>query len=431
MAKIVMIVPPLMGHINPTVALGQQLLASGHDVVWLGYEVSLRRSLPPQYRVIALDEEGDDWMGHQQVTDHGAQERRGFAGLHYLWESVFIPLAQRTFHTVERLLHQERPDLCIVDQQMLSGALVCQKWAYPYLTSATTSAALINPLEGLPQVQEWHRQLLVSLWEDFQVTPPDTSPYLELSPLGTIAFSSQRMALSTTNGALPRELTSPVYFVGPAIEGERSHIDFPWERIDKELPKLFVSMGTINAERAAPLYQRLIEGLADLPLQVIAAAPPKYFAEAPVHWIIQDRVPQLQLLGYMDVVFCHGGHNTTMEALTFGLPLVIAPIRDDQPVIAEQVKAVGAGQRVHFSRVKPSQLRIVIENALNDPKYREVARSIRNDLLPLSSLDPPPSLDCYPVQSPKRLGAYRAMEVISDHLTRLGVGSETSTPHLS
>ena len=41
----------------------------------------------------------------------------------------------------------------------------------------------------------------------------------------------------------------------------------------------------------------------------------------------------------------HGGHNTVCEALAHGLPLVVAPIRDDQPTVAAQVVQAGAGVR--------------------------------------------------------------------------------------
>ena len=66
----------------------------------------------------------------------------------------------------------------------------------------------------------------------------------------------------------------------------------------------------------------------------------------------------------------HGGHNTVCEALAHGLPLVVAPIRDDQPIIAEQVVAAGAGVRVKFGRVSTEGLRAAIDRVLTDPDLR-------------------------------------------------------------
>ena len=244
---------------------------------------------------------------------------------------------------------------------MLSGAIACQRLSLPYLTSATTSAALINALEGLPQVSEWHEGLLQRLWDKHGLTT-DSQYRLDLSELGTLAFSSKNLTCSLNPA---HTLPENIYFVGPALEGVRTHIDFPWQRLDYSLPRLFLSMGTVNAYRAKPLYQQVIQGLSTIPLQVVAAAPIEYFGAAPSHWIIQSRVPQLEVLAHMNAVMCHGGHNTTIEALAFGLPLVIAPIRDDQPVIAEQIRAVGAGLRIHFSRSKAQKISTAVQHVLH------------------------------------------------------------------
>ena len=416
MSKILFIVPPLTGHINPTVSLGQRLLQQGHEVAWVGYQESLRRSLPLSYRICPLNQaKGDETteLGH-----HGDQERRGFAALYHLWESIFIPLARESYSHILNCLSQEQPDLCIVDQQMLGGAMACQSLAIPYLTSATTSAALIQVLDGLPQVNTWHEQLLENLWlehglEHVLKSEPER---LDLSPLGTLAFSSRELTLSITP---EQSLPQNVHFVGPALEGERTHIDFPWSRLNKQQAKLFVSMGTVNAQRAAPLYAKLIEALSHCDLQVIAAAPIEYFSQAPSHWIVQERVPQLQILAHVNAVFCHGGHNTTVEALAYGRPLLIAPIRDDQPVIAEQVKAVGAGLRTHFTRSKPRQIYQKVEKILNCTHIKDSAIEVSKTLIysDLSYQDTDHSETS--VQLPKHLGAYKASLVIQAYLNGL------------
>jgi UDP:flavonoid glycosyltransferase YjiC (YdhE family) len=87
-------------------------------------------------------------------------------------------------------------------------------------------------------------------------------------------------------------------------------------------------------------------------------------------------VPQLELLPQLDAVICHAGHNTTCEALAHRVPLVVAPIRDDQPAVASQVTAAGAGIRVKFGRVNAPELREAIVTVLSDPTYRDAAAVI-------------------------------------------------------
>jgi UDP:flavonoid glycosyltransferase YjiC (YdhE family) len=88
--------------------------------------------------------------------------------------------------------------------------------------------------------------------------------------------------------------------------------------------------------------------------------------------------PILQLLrrGALDTVVCHGGMNTVCEALAHRVPVVPAPIRHDQPVIANQVAAAGAGLPVSFGRAGAATLRRAIETVLDEPSYREAAARI-------------------------------------------------------
>ena len=416
MSKILFIVPPLTGHINPTVSLGQRLIQQGYDVAWIGYKDSLRKSLPPNHQIHPLDQpQKEERTG---LDHHGDQERRGFAALYHLWESIFIPLARESYPLILNYLSHEKPDLCIVDQQMLGGAMACQSLNIPYLTSATTSAALIQVLEGLPQVNAWHDRLLKDLWLEHKLGHILESKLdrLDLSPLGTLAFSSRELTLSI---APEQDLPKNVHFVGPALEGERRSIEFPWSRLNKQQTKLFISMGTVNAQRAAPLYAKVIEALSTSDLQVIAAAPVKYFSHAPSHWIIQNRVPQLQVLAHIDAVFCHGGHNTTVEALAYGKPLLIAPIRDDQPVVAEQVKAVGAGLRTHFTRSKPTQIRQKVEKILNCPQIRLSANKVSMGLIHSELIYQNTEYSETSVQLPKELGAHQASLVVQTYLNRI------------
>jgi UDP:flavonoid glycosyltransferase YjiC (YdhE family) len=87
-------------------------------------------------------------------------------------------------------------------------------------------------------------------------------------------------------------------------------------------------------------------------------------------------VPQLELLPHVDAVVSHAGHNTVVEALAHGLPQVVAPIRDDQPVVAQQIEAAGAGIRVRFGRLRAHELRDAVTAVLDVPSYRQAAERI-------------------------------------------------------
>jgi UDP:flavonoid glycosyltransferase YjiC (YdhE family) len=99
--------------------------------------------------------------------------------------------------------------------------------------------------------------------------------------------------------------------------------------------------------------------------------------DVPSGIIVREHVPQLALLSHVDAVVCHGGHNTVCETLWHGVPLVLAPIRDDQPIIAGQVVDAGAGVRVRFTRVDAPRLAGAIGKVL-DPEsgHRAAAQAV-------------------------------------------------------
>jgi MGT family glycosyltransferase len=125
-------------------------------------------------------------------------------------------------------------------------------------------------------------------------------------------------------------------------------------------------------------FRTVIDALAGLggELQAVLAAPPG--EPAPPHILLAGHVPQLALLPHMSAVVCHGGLNTVSEALAHGLPLVVAPIRDDQLIIARQVADAGAGIGLHLGRLHATELRDAIRAVLDDPSYRAAAGAVRD-----------------------------------------------------
>ena len=87
----------------------------------------------------------------------------------------------------------------------------------------------------------------------------------------------------------------------------------------------------------------------------------------------------LTVLPRLAAVLCHAGMGTVTEALAFGVPLVVAPIRHDQPAIAWQVLAAGAGRQVSFANASPAQLAEAVTAVLDQPGYRAAAERIAAD----------------------------------------------------
>src|SRR5262245_57172790 len=91
LARFLFVVPPLEGHVNPTVSVGRQLVARGHSVAWTGHPTIVRPLLPESSTLIPLDE---------HVGEHALAEKlrraqtRGLERLKFLYEDFLLPLAR-------------------------------------------------------------------------------------------------------------------------------------------------------------------------------------------------------------------------------------------------------------------------------------------------------------------------------------------------
>ncbi len=361
--RILFVVPPFVGHVNPTVSIASALVDAGHDVAWAGHVEQIAGLLPANARVVSLGT-----LPADVLADPAGRRLRDFASLRWLWERILVPLARMMTPAVERAARELRPDVIVSDQQAIGGALAARRLQIPWVTLCTTTAPLVDPFEVLPKVQAWVDGHLASLQEDagLPVLPAgDLSPRLTLV-LSTPAFTGER------------DYPSSFRFVGPAITGRPDPTPFEWAAL-APVPRVLVSLGTISAERGARFYRAVMEGVSGA--QLIIAAPPGLVPDPPAHVIVRPRVPQLALLPHVDAVVTHAGHNTVCEALAHGVPLVCAPIRDDQPVVARLVVEAGAGLRVRFGHASPALIGEAVRRVLEEPQFASAARAIQTSFI--------------------------------------------------
>ena len=167
-----------------------------------------------------------------------------------------------------------------------------------------------------------------------------------------------------------------MHFVGPSLRRDQARDGFDFSKLDPDVDRVLVSLGTLNASAGERFWAAAADACRDAPWQAVFVAPAELVPEPPPNVIVAAHVPQLALLPQVQAVVSHGGHNTVCESLAEGLPLVVAPIRDDQPIVAQQVTDAGAGIRVRFPRLRAADLRAAIETVLHDPTYRDGARRV-------------------------------------------------------
>nr|WP_203689897.1 glycosyltransferase [Streptomyces sp. SID12488] len=366
------VVPPLVGHINPAVGVAAELAARGHESAWACADPGLVRRLAGEDATVF------PCAGPVPGSGDGVRppDLRGPEALKFLWERFLAPLAEEMAPGVAAAVGEFGPDVVVADQQALAGGLVAERLGLPWATSATTSAEFTDVLSGMPKVAEWLDGLLAGLrnrvGDSTGTADPRFSPHLVL-------------AFSTPEFVGPDARTGDqIRYVGPSVADRPAPSGFPWDWLDPARATVLVTLGTANTdvgERFLAECQSAARERADR-MQTVIVDPAGVLGSSlggadDKGVLVVPSVPQLPLLERVDAVVCHGGHNTVCEALWHGVPLVVAPIRDDQPVIAGQVVAAGAGIRVRFGRVTAPKLGAAIGAVLHEPDYRLAASRIR------------------------------------------------------
>jgi MGT family glycosyltransferase len=366
-SRFLFVVPPMVGHVNPSIPVGRALAARGHEVAWAGPPEVVAEALPGDVTLIPVPL-SDAVRDH---IDARADDLRGAAALKHLVGEFLVPLAECMVPGVRAAVDRFAPDVMVVDQQALAGTAVALADGLPWATSATTSALLTDPMDLIPKVKEWadglQRQVLRSAGVD-----ASTAATVDLR------FSPHLVLVFSTPAFVGRDdFPDRFAFVGPSIADRPDDTPFDWTWLDHHGPNVLVSLGTLNWHNGARFFDVAARALAGTDARGVIVAPPELVPAAPSNVLVTPRVPQLALMPRLDAVVCHGGHNTVCEALAHGVPLVVAPIRDDQPAIAAQVEAAEAGVRVMFRRVTPDQLRTAVQAAIGDAALRAGADRVR------------------------------------------------------
>jgi UDP:flavonoid glycosyltransferase YjiC (YdhE family) len=360
MTRFLFVAPGLVGHVTPAAAVAAELQRRGHPVAWAGPLADVRHLLAPGAEVHLTA-----GMGPRPRP----LEVRGVAALRFLWEDFIAPLAEAMVPGVEAAAQDFGAEAIVADQQALAGALVAERLRLLWATSASTSSELTDPLAAFPKVAEWVARISAGLRR--RVGDPLCAGDLRFSPDLVLCYSVPELVAD-----LPPQLRAVVRFVGTTAPPPLANY-----RRSARHPLVLISMGTANAEAAAPFLNRAASALGRSParrglivdLLETIPDPPKYVLTRPY-------IAHAQLVHRAGVVVCHGGHNTVCEALAAGVPLVVAPIRDDQPITAGQVVSSGCGLRVRFDRADPPRIRAAIDTVLDDPAYRAAATRIGRSL---------------------------------------------------
>ncbi len=142
-------------------------------------------------------------------------------------------------------------------------------------------------------------------------------------------------------------------------------------------PTVLVGLSTTYREhetQLAPILDAL-DGLAVRALVTTAGMVDADALPRLANVTITEFVPHTRLLPHADVMLTHAGLGSVAGALTFGVPLVCAPVDRDQPLNAQRVAELGAGIALG-EHAKAADIAAALESVLSKPSYRAGATAL-------------------------------------------------------
>lgn len=160
MSRILFVVPPLAGHINPAAAVGAELTARGHDIAWCGQLAALRPRLPATAQVFPVI--GDDFEHGLCGRRDSRRPPRGAGALKFVWESSIMPLAQAMLPGVVDAVARFSPHVVVADQQAVAGAVAALRAGTAWVTLASTPGELLRPVAAMQDAETWVRDQMAA-----------------------------------------------------------------------------------------------------------------------------------------------------------------------------------------------------------------------------------------------------------------------------
>ena len=179
------------------------------------------------------------------------------------------------------------------------------------------------------------------------------------------------------------DMPSKVRFVGPVLPGKPADFKEPawFGELDGSKPVILVTQGTLANFDLQELVQPTLAALAEDNVLVIAATGRADTEDLiiPTNAKVETFVPFVRLLPKVDVLITNGGYGAVQQALSFGVPLVVAGDTEEKAFTAARVGWTGAGINLATRRPTPEQIQSAVHTVLSGSQYREQAHRLRRN----------------------------------------------------
>lgn len=368
------------GHVNPSIGLIKELVQRGEQVTYYTSNLYKEKLLHTGAEIRLISQRSQILMNELLEGFH--QDRSPMIGnMDKMMESM-----EWITDDILTEIQNESYDYVLFDAQNFPGKWIADIKRVPSYALWSTFASSEKASVFKKVMEKWPEDMkqnfLAKRGEMEQTTKRLERKYGITCPsfiTGMVIDSEMHVVFTSRLFQPESELYDENYlFVGPSITDRQDHFDFPLQELHNK-QVVYMALGTIVNKRI-DLYQMCIEALKDLDLTVVLSIgnylSPDDIGYIPNNFIVRNYVPQLEVLKHSDVFITHCGMNSTTEGLYFGNPLVMLPLVNDQPVVAEQVEKLGAGLLLDPKNLDADALRESVQETLQNPIYKENSMKI-------------------------------------------------------
>lgn len=388
MKKILIATVPEKGHVNPLIGTAQELVKLGAEVAFFA-----QRDITPQLNAAKLfckcytpGKNTPEFVLPDEFITSGelfAQKVKDKMWLRRWIKTLLIDCAEGQKAGIEAAVKDFEPDIMVCDPLSYAAAIVAEErnlvWA-----GVSNSLNPVIPddwdcdlLETLRVYDSDRKRLFAKSKHDIRFKSSDViSPYLN------IVFTCEEYAPRNLSGNNFSEYVGAPFNITDFKRGDET--DFPFDKLNPDKQKVYMSLGSqlyYNPQLFITAYEALKSMNVQLIFSVNELCTDEFKAIFPADSIIERYTPQLQLLPHIDMMISHGGANSVIEAQTFGVPLALLPICNDQHLQAMFMKNAGAGIVLDPNKPDATEWRKVFETLLDkNSAYCQKARAIKDAL---------------------------------------------------
>ena len=363
MSKYVFLCMPAHGHLNPTLAVAQELVARGEEVIYY---------LPESFRA-TIEATGATFRGYEMSGGNFAASWNKNISFLALFPAI-LSLSRRLMPQILTWLDDDRPDYIFYENMSIWARIAMSKLHIPGIRFSPTYVSFKQSSQGEMQGLQKIKAAMVEIAGDLRDLCNDYGiPVIEPQELFTHNDQLNIVFLPRLFQPDGEAFDERFVFVGPSISPRHDATNFPLHQL--KLGKvLYISLGTVFNNQAE-FFNRCFAAFKDQPWQVVLSRGTRLDESAldpiPENFLVAPFVPQLAVLERAQIFVTHGGMNSTMESLYYGVPMVAVPQMPEQAMTARRVQELGLGIALSPEQLSSELLRDSVIRVAQDPSYRE------------------------------------------------------------